>query len=186
MALTQVKLPTQEKLELARNYWDEMGRGQQRAMHGPMLQRLAKAFALEAMEAPILWEAQAVGYMMSALASNRWYVYQSLGSLGAVELTAPGRAKYVNAGLKRLGVGGQQRMYYAVHATLDEKHAETWISEVFVPTVRRMPRLAVDLAEGLLLRLTLGARSYAAYRNVLWGHHASVAPQGKERADVQH
>src|SRR5208337_1328966 len=27
-ALTQVRLPTRVKLELARNYWDEMGRGQ--------------------------------------------------------------------------------------------------------------------------------------------------------------
>ena len=26
-ALTQVKMPQQAKLEIARNYWDEMGRG---------------------------------------------------------------------------------------------------------------------------------------------------------------
>src|SRR3546814_14029908 len=27
VAMTQVKMPVQAKLELARNYWDEMGRG---------------------------------------------------------------------------------------------------------------------------------------------------------------
>ena len=37
VAMTQVKLPTRPKLELARNYWDEMGRGQLAGMHGPTL-----------------------------------------------------------------------------------------------------------------------------------------------------
>jgi len=47
VALTQVKLPTRPKLELARNYWDEMGRGQEAGMHGPMLDGLVDTLALE-------------------------------------------------------------------------------------------------------------------------------------------
>ena len=39
----QIKLPTRMKLELARNYWDEMGRGNEKGMHGPMLERLTVA-----------------------------------------------------------------------------------------------------------------------------------------------
>jgi hypothetical protein len=35
LALTQVKMPQQAKLEMARNYWDEMGRGAAKGMHGP-------------------------------------------------------------------------------------------------------------------------------------------------------
>src|SRR4051812_5336552 len=35
VALTQVKMPPRAKLELARNYWDEMGQGHERGMHGP-------------------------------------------------------------------------------------------------------------------------------------------------------
>jgi len=35
LALTQVKMPVQAKLELARNYWDEMGRGRPSAMARP-------------------------------------------------------------------------------------------------------------------------------------------------------
>ena len=42
LALTQVKMPQQAKLEMARNYWDEMGRGGAKGMHGPMLERLAR------------------------------------------------------------------------------------------------------------------------------------------------
>ena len=40
VAMTQVKLPARAKLELARNYWDEMGRGNAKGMHGPMLGQL--------------------------------------------------------------------------------------------------------------------------------------------------
>ena len=34
LAMTQVKMPVQAKLEMARNYWDEMGRGAARACTG--------------------------------------------------------------------------------------------------------------------------------------------------------
>ncbi|MBV8913203.1 MAG: iron-containing redox enzyme family protein, partial [Acetobacteraceae bacterium] len=46
-AVTQVRLPQRPKLELARNYWDEMGRGNPKGMHGPMLETLARALKLE-------------------------------------------------------------------------------------------------------------------------------------------
>ena len=36
LAMTQVKMPVTAKLEMARNYWDEMGRGRDTAMHGPL------------------------------------------------------------------------------------------------------------------------------------------------------
>ena len=42
VALSQIKLPPQSKLELARNYWDEMSRGHLPAMHGLMLKRTVK------------------------------------------------------------------------------------------------------------------------------------------------
>src|SRR4051812_25627952 len=37
LAVTQVKISERAKLEMARNYWDEMGRGAAKGMHGPML-----------------------------------------------------------------------------------------------------------------------------------------------------
>ena len=47
LALTQVKMPVTAKLEMARNYWDEMGRGRYSAMHGPLLERLATRMPTE-------------------------------------------------------------------------------------------------------------------------------------------
>lgn len=163
VALTQVKMPNRPKLELARNYWDEMGRGQESGMHGLMLENLAEELELSH-DVEAVWEVQALANLMMALASNRHFSYQSLGALGAIELTAPVRADAVNRGLKRLGVNGAARQYYAVHATLDLKHSEDWNAEILAPLVEKDESLARLLAEGALLRLRAGARCYERYR----------------------
>lgn len=166
VALTQLKMPTQAKLELARNYWDEMGRGMEIAMHGPMLGRLADALELDS-SAEIVWEAIALGNLLAGLAFNRRYAYHSLGALGAVELTAPDRSRLVNLGLKRLRVPAGDRQYYALHATVDIKHSLAWNAEILVPLVREDPGCARALAEGALMRLTAGERCFARYKREL-------------------
>jgi Iron-containing redox enzyme len=165
VALSQLKLPPRPKLEMARNYWDEMGQGNEGGMHGPMLHRLAEALP-PADVAPV-WETLALGNLMVALASSRSYAYQSIGALGVIELTAPGRAEQVNAGLKRLQFEGAARRYYALHATLDVRHSQAWNREVLVPLVEADPRIAPLLAEGALMRLRAGARCFERYRSEL-------------------
>ena len=167
VALAQLKLPSRPKLELARNYWDEMGQGNEPGMHGPMLKTLARGLGLHAQE-PV-WETLALGNLMVALATSRDYAYQAIGALGVIELTAPGRASQVNAGLKRLGIDGSVRRYFALHATLDIRHSETWIREVFRPLVAQDSRIAPRLAEGALMRLRAGVRCFERYRRELWG-----------------
>ncbi len=174
VALTQVKLPTLAKLELGRNYWDELGRGREVAMHGPMLERLAEALELETEESPV-WESLALANLMSALACHRDLAFQSVGALGAVELTAPARCEQVNAGLRRLGVEGHARKYYAVHATMDVKHSTTWNREAIAPLVSEDPSRALAIAEGALLRLRAGARCFERYRHELWAQAAAPA-----------
>ena len=46
VALTQIKFPARAELEMAWNYWDEMGQGNAGGMHGPMLSRLGTALEL--------------------------------------------------------------------------------------------------------------------------------------------
>jgi hypothetical protein len=168
VALTQVKLPAQPKLEMARNYWDEMGQGNEGGMHGPMLGNLARALCLEQL-GDTVWQAVALSNLMVALATARHYAYQSIGALGVIELTAPGRSQQVNAGLKRLGIAGAARRYYALHATLDVRHSQTWNREVLRPLVASNPELAPRIAEGALLRLRAGKRCFERYRQELWG-----------------
>ncbi|CAN5769143.1 hypothetical protein BH11MYX3_BH11MYX3_25020 [soil metagenome] len=181
VALTQLKLADRPKLELARNFWDEMGRGTAGGMHGPMLSRLAAAVDLEAIadSVPIVWESVALGNIMIALAANRRYAYQSLGALGVIELTAPGRATCVNAGLKRLKIAAHARHYFALHATLDIKHSAAWNAEVLLPVVSEEPRAARAIAEGALLRLEAGRRCFERYRQELGVNQPSLASSAR-------
>ena len=163
-ALSQLKLPVRAKLELGRNYWDELGRGNEAGMHGPMLDRLAAEIGVERAPEAIVWEARALSNLLIALASTRDYAYHSVGALGVVELTAPGRATQVNLGLKRVRFSPEARRYYALHATLDIKHSEAWDREVLHPLVSADPRVARPIAEGALMRLEAGARCFERYR----------------------
>lgn len=168
VAYAQVKMPTRPKLELARNYWDEMGRGNEGGMHGPMLDALAKGLDLNPTIRGTVWPSLALGNTLVAFSTTRRYAYHALGALGAVELTAPWRAAHVAAGLRRLGVGAE-RKYFALHATLDIEHSRTWNEEVFKPLVAGRPECVRSLAEGAVMRLMAGARCYEHYRACLWG-----------------
>jgi hypothetical protein len=167
-AYAQVKLPARAKLELARNYWDEMGRGNAKGMHGPMLDRLVAAFGLDPSIDATIWESLALANAMTAMATTRRYAWHAVGALGVIELTAPGRSAATAAGLRRLGIGGKDRHYFDLHAVLDVKHSEAWNREAIQPLVAEDPRRARALAEGALIRLTCGARCFARYREELW------------------
>ena len=164
-ALTLLHMPLRPKLELARNFWDEMGRGDARGMHGPMLDRLARNLRISLPKINIVWEAYALANTMAGLAANRRYAYHAVGALGVVELTAPGRASKVAAGLARLGVGPRARHYFALHAVLDVKHSASWNAEVIVPLVQADTRFARAIAEGALMRLACGAACFERYRS---------------------
>jgi hypothetical protein len=164
VAMTQVKLPARAKLELARNYWDEMGRGQAKGMHGALLEKTLAELAIKPARDEAAWESLALSNLMAGLACNRRYAYHSLGALGAIEMTAPGRVSLVNEGLKRLGVSASGRHYFALHAGLDLIHSAGWNAEAIFPLVEGNPWAARAIAEGALMRLQAGARCFARYR----------------------
>ena len=168
VAYTQVKLPPSAKLELARNYWDEMGRGNPKGMHGPMLDVLIERLALEPAIETTVPESLALANAMTAMATARRYAWHSVGALGVIELTAPGRAACVAKGLRRLGFSGSERRYFDLHAVLDVKHSADWNREALRPLVEQDPRRATAIAEGALIRLNCGARCFERYHAELW------------------
>lgn len=168
LALTQVKMPARAKLEFARNYWDEMGRGNPKGMHGPMLDLLIDALELDASIDGTVWESLALANAMTAMAATRRYAWHSVGALGVIELTAPGRSAATATGLRRLGFSAAERRYFDLHAVLDVKHSEAWNREALRPLVEEDPRRATAIAEGALMRLDCGARCFERYRAELW------------------
>jgi hypothetical protein len=169
VAMTQVKLPTRPKLELARNYWDEMGHGTEKGMHGPMLDALVETLAVTPVIENTVWESLCLANAMTAMASSRRYAWHSVGALGVIELTAPGRSAATAEGLKRVGLSPKEARYFTLHAVLDIKHSEDWNREAIRPAVEEDPRRATAMAEGALIRLRCGARCFEAYRERLWG-----------------
>ncbi|KQX25059.1 MULTISPECIES: iron-containing redox enzyme family protein [unclassified Sphingomonas] len=168
VALTQVKLPVSAKLELARNYWDEMGRGNVRGMHGPMLDALVETLEVRPVIETTVWESLALANAMTAMATSRRYAWHSVGALGVIELTAPGRSACVAKGLRRIGLSDKERRYFDLHAVLDIKHSADWNREVLRPLVEEDPRRASAIAEGALIRLHCGLRCFERYRARLW------------------
>lgn len=168
VAYTQVKMPLIPKLELARNYWDEMGRGNAAGVHGGLLDALVETLQVRPSIEATVWESLALANAMTAMATNRRYAWHSIGALGVIELTAPGRSACVAQGLKRIGLTERERRYFDLHAVLDVKHSREWNAEILHPAVAQDPRRAIAIAEGALVRLFCGSRCFERYRTALW------------------
>ena len=187
VALTQIGFPVRAKLEMARNYWDEMGRGHERGMHGLMLKAVVRELYLDPSPATTVWESLSLANLMVALAVNRRYAYHAVGALGVIEMTAPGRVAQVNEGLKRLDVPASARTYFQLHAGLDVKHSRAWNDEVIFSIVEAHPEAALPIAEGALMRLAAGARCFRRYRenfNLDDGLESSAPRAQVERASI--
>ena len=176
VAHAQVRMPATVKLEMARNYWDEMGRGREVGMHGPMLAATSDTLGLLPEVEATVWEALALANLMAGLVCNRRYAYHAIGALGAVELTTAARARLIDRGLRRLEVAARARSYFTLHGRVDAAHARTWNREVIRPLIVANPRLRAPIAEGALMRLNAGARCYARYRAVLWDGRSEAPP----------
>lgn len=169
VAYTQVKMPLGPKLELACNYWDEMGRGQYRGIHTLLLHELVETMRIAPEIETTVWESLALANAMTAMATTRRYAWLSVGALGVVELTAPWRCVHVSNGLKRLGFGQRERLYYDLHSHIDVKHSQTWNENALLPLVEEDPRRARAIAEGALVRMRCAQRCFDRYAELLEG-----------------
>ena len=94
VALCQVGLDGRPKLELARNYWDEMGNGDLAGVHTTLHADLARTLDVPhvpaaQLPAPAL-QRVALGGL---LATNHWLQPEMLGALGLIELQAGPRSR---------------------------------------------------------------------------------------------
>lgn len=166
LALAQVHRPWRAKIEMARNYWDEMGQGNTSATSARLVEELKHELHMDSTEAPV-WETLARSNLMVGLATNRRYGFQVLGALALVELNAGGNAALLNAGLKRLGYAGTTSAYFGMRETLSPLRSHSWNEGVLLPYVAQDPRTAAAIAEGALMRLVADARCVQRYQNEL-------------------
>src|SRR4051794_36743254 len=131
VAVCQIGVDGEAKLELARNYWDEMGNGRLERVHTELHRKLARSLGLRAVprtEQPRQsLERAALG---SLLATNRWLQPEMVGALGLIELQAGPRCRKVVRGLERVGCGWDALDFYAEHAEADPRHGKDWVDNV--------------------------------------------------------
>jgi hypothetical protein len=153
VALAQVGTRGEVKMEMASNYWDEMGRGRSHAVHTHLFHRLIEALDLKSPDASDLpWQVlSGVNVMLWSCVSRR-NAFRAQGALGAVELLAPQRCTRVVHGALRVGMKKKAVVYYGAHAVIDIGHAEGWLSHVIEPQVLACPESRVGIAEGLIAR----------------------------------
>lgn len=134
VAACQIGLEGEPKLELARNYWDEMGNGSLAKVHTELHHKLTRALGLIPLplsKQPV--EALERSVLGGLLAANRHLQPEMLGALGLLELQAGPRCRKVVAALTRIGAGDDALDFYVEHATVDPRHGKDWVDKAIAP-----------------------------------------------------
>jgi hypothetical protein len=162
VAACQIGLDGEAKLELAQNYWDEMGNGSLDAVHTELHRRLARALGITALprtRQPLEGlERAALG---SVLATNRHLQREMVGALGLIELQAGPRCRKVVAALKRLDAPVDALPFYEEHAVADPRHGKDWVDHV-VATLGTDAGWADGMVRGARWRSLVNQRFFGA------------------------
>ncbi len=134
VAIGQIGLLGEPKLELARNYWDEMGRGSPGNVHTHLQHRMAAAVGLGSTPRSLLpIESLDRSLLSTMLATNRRLQPELVGALGLVELQAGPLCRSVVRAMRRLDANEDALAFYQEHAVADPKHGKAWLNHVVRP-----------------------------------------------------
>ena len=163
VAIAQVGLSGQPKLELARNYWDEMGNGTLDTVHTELHRVLSTAIDMPVVDRPDQpVEALERSVLGGLLATNRWLQPEMLGALGLLELQAGPRCRKVVRALERVGAPEGAVPFYVEHATVDPRHGKDWLDNAIAPYAAEHPELAARVVRGARWRSLVNARFFHA------------------------
>jgi hypothetical protein len=146
------------KMELAANFWDEMGNGKPELVH-----RYKRQVQMRHLGIPeddhltnidyYCWEELALANLYLQGAMNRSKLTQLIGNMLATETMVPGRVECQVAGWKRNGLPDDALEYLQDHTSIDVEHAAGWLNNLVMPLLRQHPELQVPLVFGTLRRL---------------------------------
>jgi pyrroloquinoline quinone (PQQ) biosynthesis protein C len=160
----------QAKIELVKNFWDELGHAKEERIHRNMRATLMEYLNIDAniYQNPdhfILEELELINLYLS-LATNRSKHVELIGVMLTTEVMIPGRFPHQIAGWQRLGISDGLLAYFLEHTVVDEVHAEDWLDKVVMPILQTKPELMQQVAVGVYRRLNLAA----AVLNKLYSH----------------
>jgi hypothetical protein len=153
VAACQVGLFGRAKLELATNYWDEMGNGALDDVHTTLHDRLAAALKMSPLDPQDLpTSALARTALCGLLTTNRWLQPEMLGALGLIELQAGPRCRLVLKAFDRCDAPADAYPFYEVHADVDPRHGKDWLDNVIAPITSEHPDWAPRVVKGSVWR----------------------------------
>jgi hypothetical protein len=158
VATCQVGLFGRAKMEMAQNYWDEMGNGDLAGVHTTLHTQMAEAIGMPRLpraELPVEGlERTALGGL---LATNRWLQPEMIGALGMIELQAGPRCRLVVKGFDRVGMPAEAYPFYEVHAEVDPRHGQDWLDKVIAPLAVEQPQWNARMVRGAWWRAITNA-----------------------------
>ncbi len=160
LALMQVGTTGQTKMEIAQNYWDEMGNGDDALVHTKLFSTVLKSAGVdvESRKDDLYYESNVCGNLSVLMALHRANFYKAVGYFGVTEYLAPSRFKHVVAAWERLGLPHEDIEYHRLHIRIDTVHANAWFQKVIAPLVDECPANGKDIAIGALIRLNTSGR----------------------------
>ena len=168
VAACQIGLSGSAKLELAQNYWDEMGNGSPEAVHTVLHNQLVEALHLPRIprtDLPV--EALERAALGGLLATNRWLQPEMIGALGLLELQAGPRCRLVLQAFDRLEAPADAYPFYTEHAEVDPRHGKDWVEKAVAPLVAERPEWGARIVKGAWWRSTLNLAFFEAVRRSL-------------------
>ncbi len=148
VAICQLGLDGEPKLELARNYWDEMGNGRADRVHTELYRKLVRTLPITAVPSTVQpLEALERSALAGLLAMARWLQPEMVGALGIIELQAGPRSRMVVTALERVGAPWDAIDFYEEHRRADPRHGADWLINV-VAILERDPEWARRMVRG--------------------------------------
>ncbi|MCX4542445.1 iron-containing redox enzyme family protein [Streptomyces sp. NBC_01565] len=174
LAFMQIGRQGAEKLEIAANYWDEMGNGDPARVHSALFGQALDAVGADPsyIRDSFLLEAGISGNVSACLALSRRHYHKAVGYFGVTEYLAPRRFRCVVDAWRRHGLDEVGIVYHDLHIGVDAQHAAGWFKNVVHPLLRADPRAGREIALGAMIRLNTSAD----YLDALLGRMSAATP----------
>lgn len=143
MALAQVGVSNPKvKLELAQNYWDEMGNGTVENMHGVIFSSMLKELNILSNDKTMMdllidssWQSLACANVVHYGVLHRSKFNFILGVFGAIESVGQIRFAHLVNAYKRVSFEDKLSYYHTLHVEVDKKHSDDWFNNAIYPIV---------------------------------------------------